>query len=392
VRALVWVLAILALAVALTLAAKYNAGYALLVYPPYRVELSLNLLILLLVAAFVGVYGLVRLATHTLRLPAYVHAFREERRRAKGREAMADALLALFEGRYAKAEKFASTAMELGESPLVAALVAARAAHELKNDDRRDGYLAYAERIAPEQPEARLLTQAEMYVDQRRFAEALAALKTLQAVTRKNLEALRLELKAQLMAKNWDQVLELLAQLEKREAIDATYAAQLRINAHLENLGRKGGDSAALREYWQKIPAREQLNPKIARTAARHFLALGECQTAMEIVTESLEHQWDSDLVKLYGECFGRDVLKQIDRAENWLRSHPRDAALLLTLGRLCMMRELWGKAQSYLEASLAVEPSMEAHHALAQLLEKIGRPEEACDHYRQGVSLLAGG
>ena len=388
-KTLFWILAILAAAVALTLAAKHNSGYVLLVYPPYRVELSLNLLVTLLLAAFATGYGALRLALHTLNLPAYVRAFRQKRRQDKAREAMDDALLAFFEGRYAKTEKLAAAALELQELPLASALLAARAAHELRAYDRRDGYLARAERVAKEQPEARLMTQAELLLDQRNSKQALQALKELQATTRKNLAALRLELKAQLQAKNWDQVLALVAQLEKRDAIDPLQAAQQKINAHQENLKRKRQDVESLREYWQKIPSADKTNSKIARAAAQAFLAFHECQIAMEIITDSLESQWDSDVVGLYGECLGKDVLKQIERAEKWLRQHPGDAALLQTLGKLCMKQELWGKAQSYLEASLSIEPSAEVHLVLAQLLEKIGRTDEAGRHYRESIALL---
>jgi HemY protein len=389
VKTLFWILAILAAAVALTLAAKHNAGYVLLVYPPYRVELSLNLLGTLLLAAFVTGYGAVRLAFHTLNLPAYVRTFRQERRRDKARAAMDDALLAFYQGRYAKAEKLAATALDLQEAPLATALLAARAAHELKAYDRRDGYLVQAERVAREQPEARLMTQAELLLDQRNFQQALQSLKELQTTTRKNLAALKLELKAQTQAKNWDQVLALITQLEKREAIDPIQATQQKINAHQENLRRKRQDLASLREYWQKIPDADRTNSKIARAAAQGFLVFRECQTAMEIITASLESQWDSDVVRLYGECLGKDVLKQIERAENWLKRHPEDAALLETLGKLCTKQELWGKAQSYLEASLSIEPSVEAHLALAQLLEKIGRGDEAGQHYRESMVML---
>ncbi|MCE5181119.1 MAG: heme biosynthesis protein HemY [Betaproteobacteria bacterium] len=388
-KTLFWILAILAAAVALTMAAKYSAGYVLLVYPPWRIELSLSLFIALLLAVFVTGYIVVRLASHTLNLPAYVRAFRQERRRDKAREAMDDALLAFFEGRYAKAEKFASTALELQESPLPNALLAARAAHEMREFGRRDDHLAQAERIAPEQPEPRLMTQAELLIDQRNFTQALRILKELQATTRKNLAALRLELKAQTQAKNWDQVLTLVALLEKKRAIDPLQATQQKIVAHQANLKRKRQDAAGLREYWQKIPGADKTISKIALTAAQGFLSFKDCQTAMDILTDSLESQWDSDVIRQYGECLDKDVLKQIERAENWLKKHPDDAALLQTLGKLCVKRELWGKAQSYLEASLSIEPRAETHLALAQLLEKIGRAEEAGKHYRASMVLL---
>lgn len=390
-RTLFWILAIVAAAVALAVVADYNAGYVLLIYPPYRVELSLSLMLVLLAAGFFAGYGALRLAIHTLRLPAYVREFRLKRRHTRGREALVDALLAFNEGRYGKAEKFAAIALGADESPAVAALLAARAAHEMKAYDKRDGYLTQAERLAPNQATARLMTQAELLLDQRRTQEALAVLKTVHALAPRLTAAIRLELKAHQQAKNWEQVATLVTQLEKREAIDPVQAVQLKINAHAENLRRKGLDLGNLKEYWQKIPAPDRLNGKIVLAAARQFLALGECQTATEIISASLEEQWDSELVRLFGNCIGKDVLKQIERAEGWLKGHPHDAALLLALGRLCTRQELWGKAQSYLEASLSIESTAEAHLALAQLLEKMNRPEEACRHYRDSLVSIVG-
>lgn len=387
-RTLFWILAILALAVALTVAARHNAGYVLLVYPPYRVEMSLNLMVTLLLAVFFFGYGVLRLAVNTLRLPETVRAFKEERRRNKARAAMLDGLMAYAEGRYGKAERLAATALEMNESPELNALLAARAAHEMKAYDKRDAFLAQAERLAPDAPVARLMTQAELLLDERRPQDALAVLKDLNALSPKLSAAARLELKAQQQARNWDRVLELVAQLEKREAIEPVQAEQLKLNAHLENLKRKGQDAITLKRYWQKIPAADRLNGKIALAAAKNFLAVGDGQTALEIVEQSLEKEWDSALARLYGDCAGKEPLRQLERAEGWLKTHSDDAALLLTLGKLCTRQELWGKAQSYLEASLSIEPDSEAHLALAERLEKMNCHDEACDHYRRSLAL----
>lgn len=78
----------------------------------------------------------------------------------------------------------------------------------------------------------------------------------------------------------------------------------------------------------------------------------------------------------------------RIERAEQWLKSHPGDAVLLLTLGRLCAGQELWGKAQSYLEASIAVEPTFTAHLAAARLHERIGNADAARMHYGEVLNL----
>jgi hypothetical protein len=63
---------------------------------------------------------------------------------------------------------------------------------------------------------------------------------------------------------------------------------------------------------------------------------------------------------------------------------------LLLTLGRLCVRQQLWGKARSYFEAGLSLEESYSGHMELARLLEQIGDPEAARPHYRRSLDLAA--
>ena len=63
--------------------------------------------------------------------------------------------------------------------------------------------------------------------------------------------------------------------------------------------------------------------------------------------------------------------------------ANPRDARLQYLAGMACLKRQLWGKAQSYLEASLAMQPTRAAHIALAQLFDGMGREQDATRHYR---------
>jgi HemY protein len=387
-----WLLALFAMAVVVTLATRYNSGYVLVVAQPYRVELSLNLLAVLLVALFIVAYFVVRLAIITLRLPTEVGEFRLRRRREKARGMMLDGLKAFFEGRYAKAEKASAAALEPQEPPAVNAInamVAARSAHELRRYSQRDEFIAIAENNAPDEIVLRLMTQAELLLDERRPGEALKILQSLHAKNaRQHTAALRLELKAQQGSKNWDAVLDLLRQLEQRNAFDKTLIQQLRCSTHVENLKSRMLNPHALKEYWQTISSVDKKDSKLAAAAARACTAIGDCVTAHQIIEQSLDRQWDSELAGLYAECKGTDVIRQIECAEAWLESHPNDASLLLALGKLCVHCELWGKAQNYLEASLSVEPSHPTHLVLAQLNEKIGRSELAKDHYSKGLEL----
>ncbi len=233
------------------------------------------------------------------------------------------------------------------------------------------------------------MTQAELLLDEHRPEEALKILRSLHtAGTRQHAAALRLELKAQQQSKNWDAVLGLLPQLEQLDAADMRLMKQLRRHAHVENLKSRMLNPQALKEYWQNTSSTDKKDNKVAAVAARAYTSMGDCATARQIIEESLDSQWDSELAELYAQCLGDDAIRQIERAETWLSSHPNDASLLLALGKLCVHCELWGKAQNYLEASLSVEPGYPAHLALAKLNEKLERPELAKDHYGKGLEL----
>jgi HemY protein len=392
VKAALWLLALFFFAVAVTLGALYNSGYVLVVAPPYRIELSLNLLVAVLLALLFIAYFVVRLAVITIRLPTEVRDFRARQRHEKAHAAMMEGLRAYFEGRYAKAERASAAALEMGQSPeavAINAVVAARSAHELRRYSQRDEFIGKAESSRVDETTLRVITHAELLLDERRPEEALKLLASLRATgDRQHTAALRLELKAQQLGRNWAAVLDLLGQLERRNALDMSVITQLRRHAYLEAFKSRTRDPRALKEYWQNIPQSDKKDSKLAAAAATASAALGDCATAHQIIEQSLDDQWDSELAELYGEYPADDAIRQIERAEGWLKWHPNDASLLLALGRLCAHCGLWGKAQNYLEASLSLEPSYTAHLALARLYEKIGRPEPAKHHYDEGLQL----
>src|SRR6185437_2144739 len=94
-RALILFLLVAAAAVGVALFVRYNGGYVMFVSPPWRVELSQNAFMLLLVLAFLLVYGAIRLAVRIARLPQEVRAHRQKVDDAKLRTRQDGALIAL---------------------------------------------------------------------------------------------------------------------------------------------------------------------------------------------------------------------------------------------------------------------------------------------------------
>jgi HemY protein len=314
-----------------------------------------------------------------------VREFREKRRLLRAQRSLLEAMRAYLEGRYAKAEKAAAPSVELGENIGIGAVIAARAAHELRAYERRDRYLARSAHFTDDDRTMRSIAQAELLLHERKHQEALAALESLP---RKHTAALRLELRAVQLARNWDRYLELLAQLEKLQALDEIQVTELRRHAICENLARKGADPGDLRAYWQRLGQRERLDCKIAAQAARLFIAHGEGREAQQIIEVSLEREWNSELVSLYADCAGDDAVRRIERAEAWLKRQPSDPALLLALGRLCARQRLWGKARTYIEASLSLEDSFDTCMELARLLDEVGDHDAARHCFRRSLDI----
>jgi HemY protein len=387
-RLALWSVILATIAVAIALLAKDNTGYVVIVSQPYRIELSLNLLIFLVLGGYLAFYALARFLVTLIAIPARVRAYRAERQNVRMRQSLTEALIAFFQGRYASAEKSAATALQGDETKGVAAIIAARSAHELGRFNEREQFLDQAKGGAEELDQARLTTLADLLVSQERYEEALAVLDDLSARDARNLRLLRLKLQAEQALRRWDEVLTTLGSLTKLGGLGPAEAAAVRRAAHLGNLARKSQDAAALGAYWKQIPAEMRMDPIVAATAARYQLALGSPADAQAIIEQALEREWNSSLVALYGEAGSADALPQIERAEKWLRQHARDPALLLALGKLCMRQELWGKAQSYIEASLALEPTHDGHMTLAALMERIGKPHEAVLHFRRSAEL----
>ena len=390
-RLLLWLVALMAAAIGIAVTARFNPGNVVLFYPPHRIDLSLNLFVVLAALLFVIIYVLVRAISATVSMPKRVAAYRQRKRERDGNKGLRDALKALFEGRFGHAEKAAARAAELPENAGLAALIGARAAHRMRQGPRRDRWLAG---IANDNAmkSARLMTITELLVDDHQPEAALEAVAELNASGTRHIHALQWSMKAHQQAKNWPEVLRLVRSLDKHKALHPALSARLRELAYEAMLSDPTHDAEAILRVWNTIPMVDRLKPYVACRAAAALNARGLHDEARMAAEESLKADWDDRVVRAYRDSASQagspSLLAQIEACEAWMRERPTDAELALTLGSLCLKQKLWGKAQLYLEQALsdATEGRMvrEAHLKLAQLHEALGQAEQAASHYRQ--------
>ncbi len=210
-----------------------NTAYVLLVYPPYRIELSLKLFVALFLLIFVFGYWLMHLFSMATKLPAMVQKLRLDRAQNRARKLMDVTLSAFFEGRYAEAEKAAAKAMDMGERSGLYPIIAARSAHEMAAFDRRDAYLATndieSQNDFKGDSTLRLLATARFKLDQHDPEGALGTLQSWRERPAKpHHGVLMLELEAHQQTGNWGEVMNILKQLEKRNLIEPAQAEKVR--------------------------------------------------------------------------------------------------------------------------------------------------------------------
>jgi HemY protein len=107
-----WVLGLFALAVGFTLAARLDQGYVIVVFPPWRMEVSFMLALALLFALLGVAYVVTRLAQTALHLPEDLRDWRARQRRAQADQALLEALRAHFDGDSRRATHLATKAKD----------------------------------------------------------------------------------------------------------------------------------------------------------------------------------------------------------------------------------------------------------------------------------------
>ena len=374
-----------------------HKGYVLIAFQGFRYESSLWAFVALVLVLWLLVY-LLRLFLRLLATyGGLVNPWSRLHRSRRVRLASEQGFLDLAEGRWARALRHLKRAAQNEPQPLNYYLGAARAANHLEQYQDSD---ALIEEALDRQPGAELaiaLTHAELQLARGQTREATDTLQAMRSRHPHHHLVLRRLQQLYLQVGDWSALLGLLPELRKDKALGSAELSELERQAwcgRLKQIGEPAAEDgpvalAALRQAWQSMPSALRQEPVLLAGYAEQLRLLGAEGEAEELLRGALQQRFDSRLVRLYGLLHGQDSARQLQVAEGWLKRHPEDAGLLLTLGRLCVHDQLWGKAKGYLESSLAFERHLETCVELARLLAKLGEVERSNELFQEGLGLL---
>lgn len=422
-RAALWLIALFAIAVAAALFAGSNQGTVTLYWPPYRIDLSLNLVALLLLLGFALVHGALRGLSAMFELPRQARRWRMLQKERAMHAAAMQAMAQLQAGRFVRARKAALSALaqqkalrEAGddiphglELRVLAHVLAANSSQALQDHTQRDEHWQQALQEAQQakgQPELRegvQLVAAQWALDDRDAAAAMDHLGQLpQGAARRTL-ALRLKLKAAQALKSTKDALDTARLLAKHRAFSAS-AAQSIVRSMATALIDDAHDPEQLQQAWKQLDASERQMAEVGIHAARRLLALeGSPATAREWLLPAWERYTGSGnlpasqlrrLMQALADSFrGTDGGLDADwlaRIETAQRNRPHDVHLQYLAGVACLQHQLWGKARHWLgTAAPALHDEQLRAHAwrlLAQLAEQQSDATAAAHAWKQAA------
>lgn len=295
------------------------------------------------------------------------------RRRRRARHAFAQAELRLREGLWAKAEKLFVRAADDPDFRIPALLEAAQAAHSRGDAAQAQAYLAQLETDGEGRRLARLERAREALASERP-EETLAQLAGIEpepvppSASLLRIEALR-------AGRRSVEALAELPVLQRSQLLEETRYARIEQEVACAALA-EADDGGFLDRIWDGLPKAQKRNGTIVAAYAERAAALTAGEPAA-VIESQLRHEWDEDLVRLYGRLEHAEPLRRIRTAEQWLAAHADSVGLNVALGRLCLRAGQAGKAEDYLGHALSLAHDAEAWELLAELFGQ-KQPERA--------------
>ncbi len=410
-RAALWLVSLFAVAVATALLASNNVGTVSIFWTPYRLDLSLNLVLLALVLILLTMHWAQRALTALFELPKQAKRWRLQQKERATHAALLDSLAQFMEGRFLRARKSAELVLvrekslsdagevldHAGALRCVAHILAAESAHALNDKTTRQSHLNQAlqepagssSNVRQSLVEGSMLRAARWALDDRDASESLLWLDRLpQGVARRTL-AMRLRLKAARLAGESSLALDTALLLIKHRAL-TTEASESMIRSLVFDLIAKTHEQGQMQRLWARLGEPQRQSTDLAIQAAQHWLSLGGDPVVARTWLNPIWNRWLSTPQNLSAtqqlkltQVLDRSLTGQDTTQEReWLawiesaqKANPREPLLQYLAGRLCQKQQLWGKAQVLLAQAAPVlgDPGLrrQAWRSLAELAEQ---------------------
>jgi HemY protein len=414
-RAIIWFVLLFVVAVVAATTLGTNDGLVTFYWNGTRLDLSLNLFLLLLVASCFVIVASIRTIGSLIGLPQRAREWRVARRDRTAQASLREALVQYFAGRYSRAQKAAQRALTIqsdtpelthdNEFAVLGHLLAAGSLHRLQDRSARDEALRQALELSQISVSARAaeegarLLAAEWALDDRDASRALELLAELPVGVARRTQALRLKLQAARLGRQPQDALKTARLLAKHQAFSKVAAQGLLRSLAFESLDA-ARDAEQLRRIWQLFDGVDRRDPFVAARASARAVELDAYDDARTWLRPFWDHLDDlsADERAVVGRGLayavrgiGVDWLARLEAAST---AYPREGAIALAVGCALAEQQLWGKARLLLQQAAndsVLEPAARRHAwlALAELARQESDEVRAAECFEAAARLV---
>ena len=394
-KQLIWIIVLFAVGIGLALLSNIYTGNVFIQVNTLLVRVNLNLFIVGLLLGVLLLYILVGVFAALLGAPGRLSRFGTSRKSRKAAQALNAAGLAYFEGKFQEAAQHADKVLankQAGDNRILALMLAAHAADQSHNTNARDHYLDDIAKLPSKTQLSRHLLLAESALNQQDYDTATTHLTAAAQINPRLTRLARLQLRMALDKGDALDILDKTEKLHRAGAMNDTEAQQTAEIAYRKLLDL-ATDAAGMKACLKRIP--EALRNNALNVAiARKYNELGLYDQAIAWVNSHYPTSRDANLLPPFVASVryldDRRQQKAIDTGDAWLKDNPKDSRLLMYLGELAAQKQLWGKAQGYLEASLALHPTAQTRLVLAKVYDHSARQDAAQEQRRLALNSIS--
>ena len=363
-------LVIFALALAVAGFGLFNNGVVAIYVASYKIELSLNLLILLWLLSVVVIYYSFRILINIKRIPNKIHRARVRNALVAARQRLNFAGLHYFEGKYRSCYENALKSLKREankDNKFLAYMLAYRAANIMRDQEKEDKIATELEQFSePKWQLAKHLLIAENFYNHQLYGQAIDHLNAALQLDRSHVPAHRMLLKVYLHLTNYSKAYEMLEWLLKNDSLREYKASKYKARV-IGGLFAEITDTKELNKYYNKLDKNEKSSFLYGKLYFNALLRVADYSAAVEFLERNFK---DSSIQLIYSESL-LALAKKVDDAkllnrltklsENAFCGNEQNPLLLLTLGVLNYQQRNLEQSRTYLESSLKIKPSLDA-------------------------------
>ena len=251
--------------------------------------------------------------------------------------------------------------------------------------------LREAQQSMPDAKIAVELTQAQLQIAHFQWEQALATLRHLHDLAPKHPYVLKLLARLYEAIADWPQLIAILPDITRNKALSETDFNTLQHRAYLE--GMRGyvqqTQWEALHKLVETLPKHLKHDPALIAIYSRALMQQNKDTEAEACLRRAFQKNYHDNLITCYSKL--KPACARLHVLESLLKHHAHSPALHRCLGKFYIAQQLWGKARTHLEQSLALDEAPETYAVLGELLEELQDIPGAFEAYQQGLNKALG-